>query len=372
MKRVVAAAGLLLTLVAPPAAAAEAQDCAPAVDQVSAAVPWPQLRLAPERIWPLTRGASVLVAVVDTGVSAAAPALAGVVAPGGASFAGDPDPTTDCAGRGTFMAGIIAAQPEPGVGFSGVAPQARILPVRVTDKADEVDPSALANGIRHAADAGARVIAVSVSTTTPSADLEAAVTHAVALDAVVLADTGGDDKVYPAAYENVIGVAGLGQDGVASSAAGPTARSLLAPDTDVQSIPPAGLGHVVASGSGIGVAFAAGVAALVRSYRPGLSAIQVRERLEATADHPSVALPDPTMGYGVVDPYAAVASVLPRESGEPSTSVTPQALSLARPPAVDRTPALVAMLVVLAVVVALAVGAITTVTVRRSRAATRG
>jgi subtilisin family serine protease len=76
-----------------------------------------------------------------------------------------------------------------------------------------------------------------------------------------------------------------------------------------------------------------GVAALVRAYHPNLSAAQVRHRLEVTADHPPVALPDPQVGWGVVDPYAAVTAVLPEEQG--SSDVRPLTLA----PAVERAAA---------------------------------
>jgi membrane-anchored mycosin MYCP len=371
--RSVAAAGamILIGLVAPfpPAGAA---DCAGAVDEVIPAVPWAQKWLAPNRIWPLTKGESVLVAVVDTGVSGAAPALTGAVAPGGTSLSGNPDPATDCAGRGTFMAGIIAARPVAGAGFAGLAPAALVLPVRVTDRAEEVDPAKLAKGIRHAADAGAQVIAVSVSSG-PSADLQAAVTYALSRNAVVLADAVGrekEQKPYPAAYEGVIAVAGMNASG-APVGGGAITPALLAPETDVQSLPPAGKGHLIATGTGIAVAFAAGTAALVRSYHPGLTAAQVHERLQATADHPATRTPDRTMGYGVVNPYSAVATLLPKESGETSRSVAPPPLRLDTLPVVDRQPDLIAVLVVTTIVVLLCAGAIISAIVRHHRARAR-
>jgi hypothetical protein len=58
----------------------------------------------------------------------------------------------------------------------------------------------------------------------------------------------------------------------------------------------------------VAAAFVAGAAALVRDYRPKLTATQVRQRLENTADHPTGRLPDPSLGYGIVDPGAAVAT----------------------------------------------------------------
>ncbi|MGW1274796.1 S8 family serine peptidase, partial [Streptomyces sp. NPDC002491] len=94
---------------------------------VAEAVPWEQVSLQLARTRQSAAGAragaGVKVAVVDTGVSLGAPALAGrVTAVGGAG--------RDCVGHGTFVASLIAAAPVDGVGFSGAAGRARIVAVR--------------------------------------------------------------------------------------------------------------------------------------------------------------------------------------------------------------------------------------------------
>ncbi len=85
------------------------------------AIPWAQQQLQPATVWNFTQGAGQAVAVLDSGVSATAPALSGAVLPGlNAVTGGNGD--TDCAGHGTFAAGIIAARAAPGSGFAGLAP----------------------------------------------------------------------------------------------------------------------------------------------------------------------------------------------------------------------------------------------------------
>jgi subtilisin family serine protease len=91
-----------------------------------------------------------------------------------------------------------------------------------------------------------------------------------------------------------------------------------------------GPGHLQGDGSSFATPFVAGVAALVRAYYPALTAAQVATRLETTADHPGTALPDPRVGFGVVDPAAAVASVLPEEDGPVPPAAAPAPVS---PPA---------------------------------------
>ena len=99
--------------------------------------------------------------------------------------------------------------------------------------------------------------------------------------------------------------------------------ALVAPGVDVVSIGPGGPGQWQGSGTSYAAPFVAGVAALVRAYRPGLTAEQVGRRLTGTARHPAAALPDPALGWGTVDPLAAVTSVLPGESPTPPVTVGP-------------------------------------------------
>ncbi|MEV0696851.1 S8 family serine peptidase [Saccharopolyspora sp. NPDC050389] len=355
-----------LAWVAPPLAAQ--QQCAPPADKVSQAAGWSLQRLAPERVWGFSRGESTIVAVVGTGVSAASPALAGSVH-SGQNLAGAGPADNDCSGRDTFIAGVIAAHPMPGTGFTGIAPGAQILPIRVTDDASKVDPGRLAAGIRQAADSGARVIAVTVGTPVAAPDLRAAVTYALSRDALVVAaadaDAGKDAIPYPAGFPEALAVAGIDEQGSPITSA--VRPSLVAPGKNVVSIGPAGAGHLVASAGGIGVGFVAGAAALVRDYHRDLSPAEVRHRLESTADHPSTALPDPQRGYGVVNPHAAVTTVLPAESGEQPMPVRAPSVQLPSVPVVDPLPNAVALVVTTVVGAAMLTGAIAAALVRRAR-----
>ncbi|MCM3926602.1 S8 family serine peptidase, partial [Frankia sp. AiPs1] len=153
----------------------------PGADLAGASVQ--QLTLAPGRIWSTTTGAGVTVAVVDTGVDTANPQLAPAVSGGVDLIAGPPDGTLDCAAHGTAAASVIAARATGGTRFAGLAPGARILPVRLTEQAGGeagagVDPALLAAAIRRATDAGAGIVNVSVLAAAGTPELAAAVRHA--------------------------------------------------------------------------------------------------------------------------------------------------------------------------------------------------
>lgn len=297
------------------------QQCLPPPPTSDNALPWAQQVLAPQRAWPLTTGAKVVVAVVDTGVDAHTPQLAGRVLAGTDVLHSGGPGNSDCYGHGTFVAGIIAAAPANGTGFTGVAPGAMIMPIRAATSSEDVTGATIASGIQAAVDAGARVINVSASTTASNPALAAAVNYAESRDAVVVASAAnsaknGDPVTYPASYPTVISVGAVDSAGQRADFSQTGAYlKLVAPGVNVESIGPGGPGQWQGSGTSYAAPFVSGVVALVRAYRPGLSAAQVRHRLEATADHPAATMPDPEFGFGTVNPLAAVSAVLPEESG---------------------------------------------------------
>src|SRR5262249_51030991 len=145
----------------------------------------------------------------------------------------------------------------------------------------------------------------------------------------------GNPRTYPAAYPHVVAVGAINQDGNRAdfSEAGGFV-DLAAPGNNVLSVGPKGPGHLVGQGTSFATPFVTATAALVRAYYPKLTAAQVKHRLEATADHPGRPLPDPQVGWGVVNPYAAVCTLLSEEwSSQPPHA--PAALHLADAPAPD-------------------------------------
>ncbi|MFY1632206.1 S8 family serine peptidase [Solwaraspora sp. WMMB335] len=300
--------------------AAARAECAPPATTPYPQRPWPQTRLAPERAWTFSRGDGIVVAVLDTGVSGTAPALAGRVLRGRDVLTGGPA-DTDCSGHGTFVAGLVAAAGMPGTGFSGIAPGARILPIRVADQFESIHPDRLAEGIEAAVQGGASIIVVVPTAPFGSPALTSAVEYAERSDRLVVATAvdqfaGDGTPAQPAVLPTVLSVAAIDSDGAGTATAvgadgtDPAVPDLAAPGTDLISVAPTGRGNVTASAEALATGFVAGVAALVRGYLPGATPAQVRARLTGTAD-PAPPSARRSLGAGVVDPMAAVSAVDP-------------------------------------------------------------
>jgi type VII secretion-associated serine protease mycosin len=300
-------------------ATAHAAACGQSITAPLPDKPWPLRRLRPELVWPLTTGKRIIVAVIDSGVSPAHPALAGQVLPGIDLVDPTGDGTCDEAGHGTLIAGIIAGLPTPSSGFLGMAPDAKILPIRVLAGRertfDENLPIRIATAIRMATDRGAGVINLSL-TTAPVPELADAVKYAIAHDVIVVAAAGNeggqsDQPAYPAAFDGVIAVAGVDENGdhVQTSTPGDYV-DIAAPGKNIAGPAAQGGGYQLEpeGGTSFAAAYVSGVAALVKSYREDLNGPQIVQRILRTADRPAGGW-DRDVGSGVVNPYWAVISV---------------------------------------------------------------
>ena len=310
------------------------------------ATPWAQPALSFSSVWGLSTGGGVTVAVIDSGVDAnpqfgsrvtIGPDLSGVVTgiPAGA----------DCVGHGTAVASIIAAAAQHGVTFTGVAPRARILSIKVTNS-EAIPGGVTATAIRDAVDLGASVINLSLADVNTPA-LQSAVQFAQAHNVVLVAAAGNDGNggkgpFYPAAYPGVLSVGAVARDGsLASFSDTHTPVTVTAPGEDVASAYPGAYPDAYSledNGTSFATAFVSGVAALVRAYHPDLSAAQVVSRIAATADGAA----GPGTGSGLVNPVQAVTAVLPETGAGPPASVARHVLvTRVAPP--DTRPRTVAM-----------------------------
>ncbi|MFE3326379.1 type VII secretion-associated serine protease mycosin [Streptomyces sp. NPDC059176] len=305
---------------------------------------WALDALHTEEAWRTTKGTGITVAVLDTGVDDSHPDLSGQVLPtkdliGFGAERGD----RSWARHGTAMAGIIAGHghgADRGDGVLGIAPGVKILPVRVilegTDparaKARSTRGTALAQGIRWAADHGADVINLSLGDDSesahPDAGEDAAVQYALAKGAVVVASAGnggekGDHISYPAAYPGVIAVAAVDRYG--THAAFSTRRwyaTVSAPGVDVVIADP-DRRYYEGWGTSAASAFVSGAVALVRAAHPDLSPAQIKKLLADTARGGPKGGRDDAKGYGIVDPAAAIKKGGAPAPGAPRAAAPP-------------------------------------------------
>ena len=278
--------------------------------------------------WRLSRGQGVTVGVLDTGVDTAAADLSGSVLAGpdytiGADPAGYQPPHL----HGTFIASLIAGHgsgPAGGGGIIGVAPAARVLSVRVIldDQEPGIGPyntnprfaDAISQGIRYAASHGAGVINMSLGSAEPSRAMQAALAYAASRGVLVVASAGNSGAPgpaytpysYPAAFTGVVSVAAVSDSGVRAPFSDRNSSVVLsAPGVNVIGAGPGGT-YLQASGTSPASAFVTGVAALIRSAYPRLSAAQVEQAMISSAARRPAGGYSTATGFGEVDAAAAL------------------------------------------------------------------
>jgi len=328
---------VLLAVLAGPAGAAVRQDsgefaASATTDSIRDSQQWVLGMLDAEAAWQVTKGAGVTVAVIDSGVNPDVSDLAGSVITGPDYTGVTTSPASKNWGvHGTWMASLIAGHGHEG-GFSGVigvAPEARILSIRVIpDRGDphyhryEREPEtviqqSLADGIRYAVSHGAQVISMSIGYSAPSATVRAELQQAYDHGVVVLASAGNSGgpsdrdgeapESFPANYPGVISVGAVNQDGaVAGFSSDNLSVQVAAPGV---SVPAQGRDsqYWLVSGTSPACALVAGVAALIKSRYPRLAPDLVASALTSTTTGRPARGYDSQVGFGIVDAAAALA-----------------------------------------------------------------
>ncbi|HEY0539499.1 MAG TPA: S8 family serine peptidase [Actinoallomurus sp.] len=267
-----------------------------------------------QKIWPVTQGHGVTVALLDGGVNVTLPEIAGAVLPGADMSGHGTDGRTDLSkyGHSTSMAALIAGQGGGRSRFVGTAPQAKILPVDVTGGAISPDRLAttLAKGIRFAADHGAKVITMPLgaraSSPCPSTVMDA-IAYAVRRDVVLVAAAGNsgntdNDVEFPASCPGVLAV------GATDDYSRPWSQtqahdyvSVAAPGVDMPTIGKnKNYYYAHTNGTSNSTALVSAAAALVRAANPTMSGREVVHRLIATALDVNTPGSDAQTGYGIV------------------------------------------------------------------------
>lgn len=264
--------------------------------------------------WGSTRGASsVIVAVLDTGVSLSHPDLAGKLLSGfnAMSSTGSWDDNFNLS-HGTFCSGIIAANTNNLIGIAGIAPDCKVLPVKVLNGSFGSE-STVASGLVWATDRGASVANMSLSFPQGSTLFRDAVLYAYSAGVVLVSSTGNNPTAaigYPAKWDVVIAVGATDNRDVAASfeTTGPE-MDLCAPGVGIMTTTDMvgnADGYSLQSGTSMAAPMVAGTAALMRSVNPRLSPEQIAQILRETAVDRGAVGWDSAYGAGRLNAQAAV------------------------------------------------------------------
>ncbi|WP_432052523.1 S8 family serine peptidase [Streptomyces xiamenensis] len=276
--------------------------------------PWYFDSLRVEEMWEHTKGEGVTVAVIDSGVDSSLPELEGQVLEGTDLTASPQGAHVDTDGHGTDMAALIAGTGE-GQGTQGLAPEAQVLPIRVTDGGMTTElPARWAAAIEYAVASGAQVI--NISQASPHDDptrqaMAAALATAARNDVLIFAGSGNDGEGLnnpsaPNSLDGVVSVGAVDRTGehIPYSTYGPQV-TLAAPGNDV----PGHCGGLsgpacvrAEGGTSSATALASASAALIWSQHPDWSKNQVLRVMLNTAERPDDQRRDDYTGYGIVRP----------------------------------------------------------------------
>jgi subtilisin family serine protease len=290
--------------------------------------------------WSVTTGmASVVIAVIDTGIDLTHPDLApniwtnpgemGLDAIGndrrangidddadgyvddwqGWNFVAGSNNPQDDYGHGTHVAGIAAAVGNNSLGIAGMDWGVRIMALKILDSSGSGSDSDLATAMIYATDHGVRIINLSLGDTVPDPVMEDAVNYAYAHGVTVVAAAGNDyggPVLYPAAYPNAIAVASVDSNNGHSSFSnvGPEV-ALAAPGSSIYSTCWGG-GYCYKTGTSMATPHVAGTAALLASLPQCDAPDRIRTALQSTAKDLGTLGWDQYYGFGLVQAYSAL------------------------------------------------------------------
>lgn len=301
---------------------------------------WGPKQINMSSAWDKSKGAGEVVAVVDSGVDYTHEDLAANIDKDsvgniiGYNFTTSSSSSStdfmDRFGHGTHAAGIIAAVGNNGKGIVGIAPSAKIMPVKVMSDTDgSGDDATIIKGINFAVDHGANVINMSLGGSNNDLILEAACNYAVSKNVVVVAAAGNDNQdaltSYPAAYQSVITVGASAEDKTLASFSNFGSKiDVVAPGKDILSTIPVGsvlakavpsamvgTNYMKLSGTSMATPHVAGLAALILSNHPSWTPDQIRNSIDQKATDLGPKGIDDLYGHGLINPSSSLALLSP-------------------------------------------------------------
>ncbi|SEK22899.1 Serine protease, subtilisin family [Roseateles sp. YR242] len=271
---------------------------------------WHLSRIQAPTAWDTAQGASIRIAILDTGIDATHPDLAARMVPGWNFYDGNSD-TSDVNGHGTAVAGAAAATMNNGVGVAAVAGQAGLMPVRIADPNAYAYWSTTAQGLIWAADQGARVANISYNGVAASSSVQSAADYLRSKGGLVVVAAGNngiDEGILPS--PSMIPVSATDEsDNKTSWSSYGAFVALAAPGQNIWTTTRGG-GYGAWWGTSLASPVVAGAVALMMSARPSMSNSQVESLLYASAVDLGSAGRDATYGWGRLDVAAAVRAVV--------------------------------------------------------------
>jgi subtilisin family serine protease len=271
---------------------------------------WYLKRIGAPAAWKTTKGKGITIAIVDTGINPTHADLKGKLVKGFDTIRGGAS-NTDPNGHGSGVGGVAAASTNNKTGIAGVAPDAKLMPIRACSRAGEnTCEGDVAGGVMWAVDNGARVINLSLGANLPIVDptWDAAMLYAAAQGVLVVAAAGNSSTPYcgtPAFNPSVICVGASDTlDGISSFSNYGVRLDVVAPGSSIWSTDRAGVEYKAWYGTSFSSPIVAGIGALLMS----MGADNVLAGLIIRASAKEMGLPgyDLTYGFGRVDAAKAV------------------------------------------------------------------
>jgi subtilisin family serine protease len=277
---------------------------------------WGVVRVGANQVWETGSGSGIVVAVIDTGIELTHSDLSSNIV-SGYDFVNNDSSANDDNGHGTHVSGIVASTMN-GAGNVGASYSAKLMPVKVLNESGYGYLSDIAKGIYFATDNGARIINMSLGTTTDSDTLRRAVQYATNKGVLMVAAAGNSSGApcgYPAAYSSVICVVAIDSNNKLASFSN-IGGELAAPGVSNYSTYKNN-SYAKLSGTSMASPHVAGSAALLMSICTDCSTSEIRELLRSTATDLGSVDYDIIFGYGLVNLVEAVKTLTPQEEITP-------------------------------------------------------
>ena len=293
---------------------------------------WHLAKIQAPIAWDSSLGTGVTIAILDSGVDGAHPDLAGKLVPGW-NFFDSNNNTTDVYGHGTKVAGSVAAASNNGVGVTGVAWNAKIMPVRISDTAGYAFYSTIAEGIYWAADHGAKVVNISYAVQS-STSVQTAANYLRGKGGIVVNSAGNGGVLDTTLASNaLLTVSATGStDAKASWSSFGDYVDVSAPGVGIWTTTRGG-GYASVSGTSFSSPITAGVVALMMSANPLLKPTELENILKTTAVDLGTPGSDREFGAGRINAAAAVQKALGLKGAAVSDTTAP-VVSITSPGAV--------------------------------------